>query len=90
MAVLRFGPPNPFFKPMVRLWKKVIKEPGRCRYPDVKVQVFVSNRFHIETDGRYGGDNFSDLGKIDQHSVLESKGSQTLSLYRRVVFPALS
>lgn len=77
---------------MVRLGKKTIGEPGRCRYPDVKVQVFVSNRFHIETDGRYGGDNFSDLGRIDQHSVFESKGSPTptLSLYRRVVFPALS
>lgn len=47
------------------MWKKVIEEPGRCRYPDVKVQVFVSNRFHIETDGRYGGDNFSDLGRIE-------------------------
>ena len=70
--------------------RRISKNQGGYKYPDVKVQVFVSNRFHIETDGRYGGDNFSDLGKIDQHSVLESKGRQTLSLYRRVVFPALS
>lgn len=70
--------------------RRISKNQGGCNYPDVKVQVFVSNRFHIETDGRYGGYNFSDLGIIDQHSVLESKGFQTLSLYRRVVFPALS
>lgn len=70
--------------------RRILKSRGGCRYPDVKVQVFVSNGFHIETDGRYGGDNFSDLDKINQHYVLVSKGPQTLSLYRRVVFPALS
>ena len=33
----------------------------RVSYPDVEVEVLVCDRLDVESDGRYSGDDFTDL-----------------------------
>lgn len=68
-------------------------------YPDVEVQIPICDRLDIKSDGGNGSDNLADLEtrvvSIGAANAPETRYCaqdwyHTLSLYRRVVFPALS
>lgn len=59
-------------------------------YPDVKVEVLVFYRLDVEAYRGYRRDNLADLPCVSATPPSLLRGKRTLSLYRSVVFPALS
>jgi hypothetical protein len=59
-------------------------ELGRT-YPDIEIEVLICDRFDVETNCRYRSDDLTDLWAQGV-----SPRYLTLSLYSKVVFPALS
>ena len=68
------------------------KERLAVTYPNIEIKILICHGFDIEAYRRYCGD---DLSYLDTHPSVSSElrfgySCHTLSLYSKVVFPALS
>ena len=74
-----FGHPNPngLIQHVAKHWGA---EVWRV-YPDVKVEIFIDYWLHVEANGRYGRNNFADLGgRITIGPIYSSQGGNTAPL----------